>query len=71
MLDENVSPAADQPDARAVRQPLATLVTLTGALEGGLLEKGGRGAQPKFTCAFQKKKESSLTMPLTNYIIPQ
>eukprot|EP00983_Pelagomonas_calceolata_P108381 1159451-Pelagomonas_calceolata.AAC.4 len=25
MLDENVSPAADQPDSRAVGQPLVTL----------------------------------------------
>eukprot|EP00983_Pelagomonas_calceolata_P051318 1142362-Pelagomonas_calceolata.AAC.8 len=28
MLDENVSPAADRPDPRAVGQPLVTLVTL-------------------------------------------
>eukprot|EP00983_Pelagomonas_calceolata_P075138 1152867-Pelagomonas_calceolata.AAC.2 len=34
MLDENVSPAADQPDPRAVGQPLVTLVTLQGQLSG-------------------------------------
>eukprot|EP00983_Pelagomonas_calceolata_P081391 1155548-Pelagomonas_calceolata.AAC.3 len=28
MLDENVSPAADQPDSRTVRQPLVTLCEL-------------------------------------------
>eukprot|EP00983_Pelagomonas_calceolata_P083203 1156110-Pelagomonas_calceolata.AAC.4 len=34
MLDENVSPAADQPDSRAVGQPLVTLVN-KHAREGG------------------------------------
>eukprot|EP00967_Tisochrysis_lutea_P070352 scaffold92779_cov20-Tisochrysis_lutea.AAC.2 len=34
MLDGNVSPAADQPNSRAVGQPFVTLVTLSLLMQG-------------------------------------
>eukprot|EP00983_Pelagomonas_calceolata_P028189 882914-Pelagomonas_calceolata.AAC.1 len=39
MLDDNVSPAADQPDSRAVGQPLVTLVSV-GGLYGAMDSQG-------------------------------